>query len=150
MSTRALIANQTERGTYEVIYVHHDGHTLESLLDANYASAQDRRELMELGDLSGLGGTIQTCFPYDDPRYSARPFPSVQKVWEGAYDQGVDYLYIFGGGVWTKSALCPGPLLSLVSLLFTRMHVVSFGVIQTEYSPPHQPIIFIVSTMMTV
>ena len=118
MSTRSLIARQTENG-FEAIYCHHDGYPNHHLpiLNQYYATDALVAGLMRLGDLSSLGCELgqahefQThnpasgwCLAYGRDRqeaHTATRFRVTEKgLIQDAQDCDAAYLYLFRNGQW--------------------------------------------------
>ena len=116
MGTRSTIAIQNEDGTVTGIYVHWDGYTSNNgrILQENYTTEADVRELIALGDLSSLGKTVGTkhsfgnaprneCNAYGRDRgekgVEAMTYASHAALIEGM-GQEYDYLFTPGAG-WT-------------------------------------------------
>lgn len=68
MATSSTIAIKNVDGTVTGIYCHSDGYTSHNgrILQENYFTEAQVRELIELGDLSCLGETIGSKVDYDD------------------------------------------------------------------------------------
>jgi hypothetical protein len=116
MGTRSTIAIQNADGTVTGIYCHWDGYTSNNgrILEENYTTEADVRELIALGDLSSLGETVGTKHSFDNaPRnecnaygrdrgekgVEAMTYASHAALIEGM-GQKYDYLFTPGAG-WT-------------------------------------------------
>jgi len=68
MATRSTIAIQNQDGTVTAIYCHWDGYPSHNgrILQENYTTEAQVRELLALGDLSSLGETIGEKVDFDD------------------------------------------------------------------------------------
>jgi hypothetical protein len=115
MGTRSTIAIQNANGTVTGIYCHWDGYLSHNgrILQENYTTEAEVRELLALGDLSSLGANIgeQTdfsapadgqCVAYGRDRgetgIEAKTFESYAELIE---QMGQEYDYLFANGVWT-------------------------------------------------
>lgn len=70
MATRARIGIDNQDGTVTSIYLHHDGYTdgAGRILAADYTTPERVEALLELGDLSSLGGTSEDTIAYGRDR----------------------------------------------------------------------------------
>jgi len=69
MGTRSTIAIQNANGTVTGIYCHWDGYLSNNgrILNENYTTEAAVRELIALGDLSGLGETVGVKTDFNNP-----------------------------------------------------------------------------------
>lgn len=94
MATRSRIAIQKEDGTVEAIYCHWDGYPngVGVTLLENY-SYEDACKLIELGDISALGSTIEETIAYSRDRgesyedVKARTFSSKDEFFKSDFDE---------------------------------------------------------------
>ena len=84
MSTRSLIAIENLDGTCRSIYCHHDGYPdgVGYVLREFYNTPEAIEALQELGDLSSLGETLETCCAYCRDRGEEKAEPT---VWKNRY-----------------------------------------------------------------
>jgi hypothetical protein len=68
MSTRSNIGILNEDGTVDYIYCHWDGYVENNgkILNENYTTEKQVRELINQGDMSSLAKVISECKFYDD------------------------------------------------------------------------------------
>lgn len=94
-------------GTVKSVYLHFDGYPdrVLPLLNKNYSTLKKAQSLLDGGDMSVLGESLNTCVfyhrdekePYDDTCYMEDKNLSAYRN----YDR-VDYTYLYTpGGVWT-------------------------------------------------
>ena len=115
MGTRSTIAIQNGNGTVTGIYCHWDGYLSHNgrILEENYTTEAQVRELLALGDLSSLGETIGEQQDFNNPvdgqcnaygrdrgetGIEAKTFESHAELIEQI---GQEYDYLFANGVWT-------------------------------------------------
>ena len=116
MGTRSTIAIQNADGTVTGIYCHWDGYLSHNgrILQENYTTEAQVRELIALGDLSSLGETVGAKTDFNNPadgqcvaygrdrgekNVDAATFASHADLVENA-GQEFDYLFVPGTG-WT-------------------------------------------------
>ena len=102
MATRSLIGVNLNSEITKTIYCHWDGYPsgVGQTLMENYTSPSAINELMELGDLSSLDATLDTCIAYHRDR--KEPWGMVEprevntsELGTVAQDYGVDYVYTY-------------------------------------------------------
>lgn len=102
MSTHAAIIQHTPSNEYRGIYVHSDGypdHTGE-ILTKHYTTDESIDQLIELGDLSGIGETTETCIAYHRDRGERKRILASQDLaWVAGHIEW-DYLYLWEDGEW--------------------------------------------------
>lgn len=130
MSTRSLIARQTESG-FEAIYCHFDGNPQHHspILTRHYATDDAVVALLDLGDLSILGPQLgrvhkfathgknaeakQWCLAYGrdrgDEDTAKRTYASEAEFLEDAQKRWADYVYLFRDGRWFYRRLVGEP-----------------------------------------
>ena len=66
MSTRSRIAIEKQDGTVESIYCHFDGYLSHNgeILQEHYSTKEKMEKLIELGDISQLGDTLEETVTY--------------------------------------------------------------------------------------
>jgi len=103
MSTRSAIVLSNKDGV-QIIYCHHDGYIEHNgrILNKHYNTRQAVQELVDLGDISVLGESIDTCIAYhrdegEDYEYTAARLYSnhYQMLKEEFEGSDYEYLYIF-------------------------------------------------------
>jgi hypothetical protein len=103
MATRSTIALDLDKNHVKVIYCHFDGYPEHHLpiLTEHYNTVEKINELLDLGDLSVLNITPDTCIAYGRDRYEkGTEARKLNKAIE--YTQNFeDYNYLFKNGVWT-------------------------------------------------
>ena len=115
MSTRSDIAMQQENGTYQSIYCHFDGYPTHNgkLLLEHWTNPVKIKQLMELGDLSGLGEELgnetqswkspnpKWCLAYARDRgetdCDSMTYPDLGTLLENSNN---DFLYVFSDNKW--------------------------------------------------
>ena len=123
MSTRCRIAIKEENGTYRSIYCHNDGYPshVGEILETYYTDANKIEKLMDLGDLSSLGASLEFKDPdefYKNPKayalndgtidYNrwrnegthAEHSENIDDLRDLAMDNDAEYLYIYDNGKW--------------------------------------------------
>jgi hypothetical protein len=114
MGTRSTIAIANEDGTVTGIYVHWDGYLSNNgrILQENYTTEEQVRELIALGDLSSLGETVGTkhdfnnapdgeCNAYGRDRGETGIEAKTCDSWSALindFGQEYDYLFVPGTG----------------------------------------------------
>ena len=108
MTTRCLIGNVNQDSSVTTVYCHADGYPegVGKTLTENYIDADLVEELLDLGDLSYLGRTIEsqhTC-AYMRDRGENRKGPvrrkSTHDALRYAEKSGLQYVYLFSGDGW--------------------------------------------------
>lgn len=106
MSTRSLIAIENPDGTCRSIYCHHDGYPdgVGWMLREYYKSREAIEALQELGDLSSIDETLETCCAYHRDRGEEKTEPILWKnreeLIEKASDCWAEYVYLFSHSSW--------------------------------------------------
>ena len=116
MATRSYIGVKNTNGTVDYTYCHFDGYPEHNgkILTENYTSMDKVKALMELGDLSILGGEIgekqdfnnrstqnsNWCLAYGRDRGEKNVSVKTGDYNKLIKDQSVDYVYIFDGEYW--------------------------------------------------
>jgi hypothetical protein len=102
MATRSLIGINLNNGITKIIYCHWDGYPehVGKLLMNYYNSPSAVFDLMELGDLSSLDATSDSCTAFhrdrNEPWGMVEPRDvSTSELDAVAKDYGVDYVYIY-------------------------------------------------------
>ena len=102
MATRSTIALEFADGTVQQVYCHWDGYPehVGELLVHHYNTPALITELMELGDLSSLDATPDSCTAFHRDRNEPwgmveRRDTDVNELGTLANDYGVDYVYIY-------------------------------------------------------
>jgi len=101
MSTRSLIAKQTKDGRYKAIYCHFDGYVsgVGVTLDANYDTEEKVDELISLGDISALMGTIEKTRGKAYKEGHQRIY--AKHDLENLQGSGIEYVYLYvSNGLW--------------------------------------------------
>ena len=100
MSTHATIAIKNEDGSVDSIYCHHDGYMSHcgSMLSNHYTTPQKVRELIELGDMSSLGETIEDSVFYCRDRGEDLNIGNDASIEDflGGWRERLTYIYISG------------------------------------------------------
>lgn len=109
MSTRSVVGIN-DNGTIRSVYVHHDGYLdgVGLCLLENYKDAATVRKLIELGDMSVLGSTIEDCETYVS-RGEDLNIDECEDVDNFVYelgDHGDEYRYLFDTATSTWFYLC--------------------------------------------
>lgn len=128
MSTRCRIAIKEPNGTYRSIYCHHDGYPegVGEILETYYTDVNKIEKLMDLGDISSLGASLEFKDPdtmFKDPRaYALDDGTTDYNRWrnEGteaavsdtledltslAEDSAAEFLYVFEDGEWDTESI---------------------------------------------
>lgn len=123
MSTRCRIAIKEENGTYRSIYCHNDGYPnyVGEILEIYYTDINKIEKLMDLGDLSSLGASLEFKNPADlfkDPKayvlnngttdYNrwrdegtrAEVSNTIEELVSLAESNAAEFLYVFENGKW--------------------------------------------------
>ena len=106
MSTRSLIGIKNDVGiTY--VYCHFDGYLdgVGKTLVENYDTEDKVRDLLEKGDMSSLGDSIDTCDFYNEDDSKAFTFTGHGEGLKDVYykhgqNSWADYIYLFEDGEW--------------------------------------------------
>lgn len=99
MATRSIIAVMTS-DCIKAVYCHWDGYPDYNgkILNENYTK-EDALKLLEFGQISGLGETIESCVFYHRDRgeelSSAESLNNIEELIESANDCGAEYVYLF-------------------------------------------------------
>lgn len=100
MATRSNIGILQDDGTIKAIYCHWDGYPegVGTTLASYYTTREKVEALLNLGDFSSLGETLEktaeTADPTDEER-KARVFNSVNEWRDYAREQWAEYLYLY-------------------------------------------------------
>jgi len=106
MSTRSLIAYQSEAGFVESAYCHFDGYIsgVGSMLDKNYQDEKKIRELIQRGDFSSLCPNIGEIKFYEPlHKVVVNCHNSEWGFVDSAEPLYHEYLYLFKEGYWYVS-----------------------------------------------
>lgn len=101
MSTNAYIGMVTEKGTIRYIYSHWDGYLslVGNTLLENYNTTAQVQELLENGDLSALGDSIETSVFYHRDRGEPLTEVAAQET-DDLYDLDNEFNYVWTGSEW--------------------------------------------------
>ena len=118
MGTRSTIAIQNEDGSVTGIYCHWDGYLSHNgrILQENYITEAQVRELIALGDLSSLGETVGVktdfnngaegqCLAYGRDRGEQNVAAKTCANWDALledFGQEFDYLFVTGKGWFVR------------------------------------------------
>lgn len=102
MATRSSIAVLQEDGSVRSIYVHSDGYPSHTgrLLDGHYSTADAANELINKGDASCIGETLDRCMFYADmpgERLNVSVSRNIEQ-WYNRYRE--QYNYLWKDGTW--------------------------------------------------
>lgn len=123
MATRCRIAIKEANGTYRSIYCHNDGYPegVGEILETYYTEVNKIEKLMDLGDISSLGPSLEFKDPdtfFKDPRAyalddgttdynrwrdegtKAEVSDTLEELTSLAEDNAAVFLYIFEDGKW--------------------------------------------------
>ena len=120
MATRSAIGYKTVTGEVNAIYCHWDGYLEHNgkILAENYTTEAKVRELIALGDLSGLGETIGSktdfnnaaegqCVAYGRDRgetdVAATTFEDTDEFVTRMSEQNCELFYLWNGNEWIVS-----------------------------------------------
>jgi hypothetical protein len=111
MATRSTIALEYADGTVEQIYCHWDGYLDNNgqLLSTHYMDPFEVQKLIDLGDMSSLGATVDSCEFYMRDRHetdcNARRYKDFQEYTREAQREEYDYILrnVNGKAVWFVS-----------------------------------------------
>ena len=102
MGTSSTIAIENADGTVTGIYCHWDGYLSNNgaILQENYTTEEQVRELIALGDLSSLGETVGTKHDFDNaPRNECNAYGrdrGEKDVGPASYDTYANFLDVIG------------------------------------------------------
>jgi hypothetical protein len=103
MATRSTIALNTTEG-FMAIYCHWDGYPegVGATLKSFYSTFEQAKALVEKGDLSSLGETLESSEFYADKgeELKVETFKSDSDWLEWANNCGCEYAYLFKGDKW--------------------------------------------------
>ena len=106
MATRSMIAIEKGIDAYDASYCHWDGYPSHNgnILAENYITEQSVVELLEKGDLSSLGKTLEECVFFTDRGEDLHKHEdlSFSELRNTAKNVGCEYIYVFfpDEGVW--------------------------------------------------
>jgi hypothetical protein len=105
MATRAMIGMIRDDGTVRAIYSHWDGYPAHVgiLLKTFYDTADAVTELLDRGDVSSLGPTLEETNFYSnrgEDEVSAKEFKDVVESVQYYTECWCDYFYVFEDGIW--------------------------------------------------
>ncbi len=108
MSTRSRIGIEYPGGSVASIYCHHDGYPegVGVALAGGFASLEAAEELLGLGDLSGMGESIETCRAFHrdlgEAREHNRPLThdDAEEYLARLASGDARYVYLFRDGSW--------------------------------------------------
>ena len=106
MTTRSYIAIQDTNGTCRSSYCHWDGYPEHNglILCESYKTRADVEKLINLGSLSKLDDTPETCFAYHRDRGDEYDPPAVhknrQELIEYFKGSWAEYIYLYVLGTW--------------------------------------------------
>lgn len=104
MSTHAQIATKNDDETYSAIYCHFDGYLdhCGAMLQQYYKTKEKVQELIDLGDLSSIAETIETCkfFARDNKEkdVSAKKYSNL--FFLDYENNNFKYIYVFENNQW--------------------------------------------------
>ena len=120
MSTRSRIAIETESGTVKSIYCHFDGYVSgvgETLY--NHYDKEELEELIELGDISSLGESIENTVAYHRDRgedLHSTDYLNIECLFGNCFRSGEEYAYYLNkDGVW---------LVFVVQMMYTLQNTI--------------------------
>ena len=105
MSTRSLIGIRNNEGL-TFVYCHFDGYLdgVGITLVENYDTEDKVKALLEKGDMSSLGDSIDACDFYNEDDSNASTIPDCEDIKDRYYKCGqncwADYVYLFEDGKW--------------------------------------------------
>ena len=102
MSTHAAIIARTPKGEYRGIYLHFDGYPAHTgaVLKEHYATDEKAAALIDLGGLSGIDTTPETCEAYHRDRQEEKRIVASKDLGWVAAQIGWHYLYLWEDGEW--------------------------------------------------
>lgn len=100
MSTRAYIVKLNHDETSKLVYCHHDGYIdhCGKILHFFYSNPDLLNKLINEGNMSSLGQTIEECSFYKDEDSAATVFKTKSKLLEyinESLNDGIEYVYVF-------------------------------------------------------
>lgn len=112
MSTRSRIGIEREDGSVKSLYCHYDGHpdTVGRILAESYPTRESAEGLLELGDLSQLGESLDACDAYcrdwDQAWEDNRPkaHSDEEEYLMSVVTAAVRYVYLFRDSGWHVAA----------------------------------------------
>lgn len=103
MATRSTIALQTPEGI-KAVYCHWDGYPegVGATLKSFYSTPEQANSLIQKGDLTSLGETLESSEFYADKgeELKVEAFASDSEWIEWASNCGCEYAYLFRGDKW--------------------------------------------------
>lgn len=110
MSTRSLIGIVKKDGSIQSIYCHHDGYFegVGKVLTEDYKDPEKVEALIELGDISSLGETLESTVAYHRDRgeeISKHFDPSEKGFLKSAKGLWGEFAYLFDDGMWKSFRL---------------------------------------------
>lgn len=114
MSTRCLIGIENPDGTCRAVYCHHDGYPtgVGLILASYYPKKQDVENLIALGDMSGIGTTLEICDAYcrdwgeEYKKNAPWTYRNRKEYFNDAYERDTEYCYLFCRGTWIYADSC--------------------------------------------
>lgn len=105
MSTRSFICIKNRNGSYDGIYCHFDGYPegVGNVLFDHYNTEKKARELIENGDMSCIGDTIENCCFYHrdrEEKLSINHFETRFGLLRYIANSWCEYVYEFNDGRW--------------------------------------------------
>jgi hypothetical protein len=105
MATRSRIAIENQDGTVDSVYCHFDGYLRgvgKTLF--NHYDREKLEKLLELGDISVLGTSIEDTVAYCRDRgedLHFKTFKDVEDLFENGFNSGEEYVYFLPkSGIW--------------------------------------------------
>lgn len=122
MSTRSRIGIEEKDGSITSVYCHFDGYVdgVGLALIKNFDTEEKARELIDLGDLSTVGGNLESTIAYcrdRDEEYSQSIHSSQDDYINPKRAEAIEYYYLFSNGEWMVSYNGRLPLLMVKSCL---------------------------------
>lgn len=110
MSTRSRVG-YFEDGFIRSVYCHNDGYLehVGHILFEHYPTLDDVKALVNLGDLSSLGETLETTRSYHNWRGEDIIIETDYgefNFWSCAFSCGEEYVYLFKDGRWFFKHIC--------------------------------------------
>jgi hypothetical protein len=110
MATRSTIAIEHDNGSIQQIYCHWDGYPEHNgkILTQSYIDSKKLQELIDMGDMSSLDSTLDTCKFYsrdmgeDFETVKARLYYNRADLFENSQSQEFNYL-LSADGDWLVS-----------------------------------------------
>ena len=108
MSTRSRIGIEEKDGSITSVYCHFDGYVdgVGLALIKNFDTEEKARELIDLGDLSTVGGNLESTIAYcrdRDENFSQGIHSSKEHYINPNRGGAVPYYYLFSNGEWLVS-----------------------------------------------